>query len=198
MPNSEAHPLKLIPYHLWANRGAGEMTVWLSKEDYATGDIGPAGGIIFYINKSYARDGWRFLEMAPVDQSAGAPWGSFRIPMPGAYGTAVGTGRQNTVDILAACKTHGIAADLCANYELHGVRDWFLPSMDELGLMYNNLAVTKLVDFGFNGLPDNYNYWSSTQVTTDMARHRDFADDGNRAHFDDKDYPRRVRAIRSF
>ena len=198
MPHSEVRPLKLIPYHLWANRGAGEMAVWLSKEDYAIGDIGPAGGIIFYVNKNYVKDGWRFLEAAPMDQSAGAPWGSFRVPLPGAYGTAVGTGRQNTADIVAACKTQGIAADLCANYSLHGVRDWFLPSEDELGLMYSNLVATKLIDFGLNGVPDNYGYWSSTQVTTDMARHRDFADNGNRSHYDDKDYPRRVRAIRSF
>lgn len=198
MANSEAHPLRLIPYHLWANRGAGEMTVWLSKQIYVIGDVGPAGGIILYVNQNYAKDGWRFLEVAPVDQSAGAPWGNFRIPLSGAYGTAVGTGRQNTADILAACKTHGIAADLCANYSLHGVRDWFLPSVDELELVYNNLVVTKLVDFGFSGVHDNYNYWSSTQATTDMARHFDFADDGNRGHYDDKDYPRRVRAIRSF
>lgn len=198
MPNSEVHPLQLIPYHLWANRGAGEMTVWLSKQDYAIGDTGPAGGTIFYVNKNYTKDGWRFLEAAPADQSAGAPWGSFRVPLPGAYGTAVGTGRQNTADILAACKTHGIAADLCANYSLHGVRDWFLPSVDELKLMYDSLVVTKLVDFGCSSVPDNYNYWSSTQATTDMARHLDFADDGDRGHFDDKDYPRRVRAIRSF
>jgi len=30
-----------------------------------------------------------------------------------------------------------------------------------------------------------------------MASHIDFADDG-RQHFDDKDFPRRVRAIRAF
>lgn len=198
MPSSEFHPLKLIPYYLWANRGAGEMTVWLSKEDYKIGDVGPAGGTIFYCNKNYAKDGWRFLEAAPFDQSAGAPWGSFRIPFPGAYGTAVGTGKQNTADILASCETSGIAANLCANFALHGTRDWFLPSDDELVLMYTNLAVTKLVDFGDSHVPDNYDYWSSSQVTTDMAHHRDFADDAVRGHYDDKDYPRRVRAIRSF
>jgi hypothetical protein len=198
MPMSEFHPIKLIPYYLWANRGSGEMAVWLSKQDYEIGDIGPAGGIIFYVNKNYAADGWRFLEASPRDQSAGTKWGSFRTPMPGAYGTAVGTGKQNTADILAACKTQGIAADLCASYSLNGVRDWFLPSSDELLLMYTNLKVTKLADFDMDGRSDNVNYWSSSQATTDMARHRDFADNALRGHYDDKDYPRRVRAIRSF
>ena len=26
---SKSEPIKLIPYHLWNNRGAGEMRVWL-------------------------------------------------------------------------------------------------------------------------------------------------------------------------
>jgi DUF1680 family protein len=197
MPRAESAPIKLIPYHLWANRGAGEMTVWLSKEDYVTGDIGPAGGIIFYVNKNYANDGWRYLEAAPRDQSAGAKWGSFRIPISGAYGAAIGTGRQNTLDIKASCNTLGIAADLALNYSLNGFKDWFLPSDEELAVMYVNLKASGLVDFDAN-VPDNFDYWSSTQVTTDMARHRDFADDGLRSHYDDKDYPRRVRAIRAF
>src|SRR5207249_5347840 len=61
-PASPATPITLIPYHLWANRGAGEMSVWLSAAGYAIGDIGPAGGFIFYENPNYARDGWRYLE----------------------------------------------------------------------------------------------------------------------------------------
>ena len=36
-----------------------------------------------------------------------------------------------------------------------------------------------------------------SQETADMANHIDFADNG-RLHYDDKDYPRRVRAIRAF
>jgi hypothetical protein len=44
---------------------------------------------------------------------------------------------------------------------------------------------------------DNCQYWSSSQETADMANHIDFADNG-RLHYDDKDFPRRVRAIRAF
>jgi hypothetical protein len=44
---------------------------------------------------------------------------------------------------------------------------------------------------------DNFSYWTSTQQTTDMANHIDFADLG-RQHYDDKDFPRRVRAVRAF
>ena len=53
------------------------MTVWLSRVEYAIGDTGPAGGFIFYENPNYKVDGWRYLEAAPIDQSAGAKWGCF-------------------------------------------------------------------------------------------------------------------------
>jgi DUF1680 family protein len=194
-PTAAAKPIKLIPYYLWANRGAGEMTVWLSQEEFALGDTGPAGGYIFYVNPNYATDGWRYLEAAPFDQSAGAHWGCFRRLIPGARGTAVGTGKQNTADMLAACAEPGTAAALCANLNLNGVKGWFLPSRDELVLMYKNLLATGVSDFGARGVADNFTYWASSQQTADMAVHVDLPDLG-RVHGDDKDFPRRVRAVR--
>lgn len=195
-PSSTLKPSRLIPYHLWANRGAGEMSVWLSSREYSIGDIGPAGGLIFYVNPNYAADGWRYLEAAPFDQSSGAKWGCFRKIMAGGRGTAVGTGKQNTLDMLAACTEPESAAYLCANLIINGVPGWFLPSRDELALMYRNLKAKGIGNFHDAGFADNFNYWSSSQQTTDMAAHIDFADNG-RQHSDDKDFPRRVRAIRA-
>jgi DUF1680 family protein len=196
-PSSPPEPVTLVPYALWANRGPGEMTVWLPTSEYAPGDTGPAGGLIFCVNPNWAADGWRYLEAAPVDQSGGARWGCFRTGFSGARGTAVGAGRQNTADILAACSEPGTAAHLCATYSLNGVRGWFLPSRDELALMYANLKARGHGDFRDAGMTDNCLYWSSSQQSVDMAVHIDFADNG-RLHYDDKDFPRRVRAIRAF
>jgi hypothetical protein len=197
VPSAAMKPIALIPYQLWSNRGAGEMTVWLSKDEYAIGDTGPAGGLIFYVNPNHATDGWRYLEAAPSDQSAGAKWGCFRTAIAGARGTAIGTGRQNTKEMLAACADRGSAADLCATYRLNGVDGWFLPSRDELAAMYRNLKASGAADFHTAGARDNFTYWTSSQETADMASHIDFADSG-RQHYDDKDFPRRVRAIRAF
>ena len=196
-PASPTMPVTLIPYHLWANRGTGEMSVWLSREELVPGDTGPAGGLIFHVNPTYAVDGWRYLEAAPFDQSGGAKWGCFRREVPGARGTAVGTGRQNTADILAACDEPGSAAHLCANFVLNGIGGWFLPSTDELVLMYENLRAMGLGSFRDPDIADNFTYWASSQVSADMAAHVDFPDLG-RVHGDDKDFPRRVRAIRAF
>jgi uncharacterized protein len=189
--------VKLIPYHLWANRGPGEMSVWHSTRALEAGDIGPAGGLIFYQNPNYATDGWRYLEAAPFDQSAGAKWGCFRKSIPGAHGVAVGTGKQNTLDMMSGCQDQDHAAALCANLSFNGVRGWFLPSREELVLMYRNLKARGIGNFSDAGARDNFTYWASSQQTADMAVHIDFADNG-RVHGDDKDFPRRVRAIRSF
>ena len=197
-PKSERKPMRLIPYHLWANRGASEMSVWLSKAEYAPGDTGPAGGLIFFVNPDYEKDGWRYLEAAPFDQSSGAPWGCFRTLIPGARGAEVGAGRQNTRDILAGCAMPGSAAELCSRFRWNGIGGWFLPSTEELTRMYVHLHLAGLGEFVPAGAADNVTFWTSTQRTADMADHLDFADNGLRRHFDDKDYPRRVRAIRAF
>ena len=196
-PAAAEKSIRLIPYHLWANRGVGQMAVWMSSREYQVGDIGPAGGLIFHVNPKYQSDGWRYLEAAPFDQSAGAKWGCFRTAISGARGTAIGAGRQNTLDMLASCNDAESAAALCAKASINGFADWFLPSRDELALMYTRLAATNVADFGQHRVADNDSYWSSTQETTDMAHHIDFADSG-RQHYDDKDYPRRVRAVRAF
>jgi len=191
----DAKAATLVPYYLWANRGAGEMAVWLRTSGYALGDVGPAGGYIFFENPSYQSDGWRYLEAAPYDQSGGAKWGCFRRLVAGARATAIGMGKQNTIDILRECDDAAAAAALCASLDVCGVRGWFLPSRDELAVLYRNLKAAGLGDFRDGGLADNFSYWTSSQESADMAHHIDFADLG-RQHYDDKDFPRRVRAIR--
>lgn len=195
-PSLGPSSVRLIPYFLWANRGAGEMTVWISTAGYAIGDTGPAGGLIFYENPNYAKDGWRYLEAAPFDQSAGAKWGCFRTPSAGARATGIGAGQQNTQEMLKGCQEPESAAAICLNLSLNGVRGWFLPSRDELAELYRCWKATGAGDFREGGALDNFSYWTSSQQTIDMASHIDFADSG-RHHSDDKDFPRRVRAIRT-
>src|SRR5215467_136386 len=92
--------------------------------------------------------------------------------------TAVGTGRQNTADILASCTDSSAAAMLCANLSVNGVRGWFLPSRDELAMMYRSLKSASVGRLADGSAPDNVSYWASTQATADMAHHIDFADAG--------------------
>jgi hypothetical protein len=81
--------------------------------------------------------------------------------IPGADGTALGTGNQNTIDIVARCTTEGIAAKLCSDLVLNGFSDWYLPSKDELNKLYLNSAAVG--DFASSF------YWSSTEFTDERA-----------------------------
>jgi hypothetical protein len=150
---------------------------------YQIGDRGPAGGTVFYITDG----GLHGMEAAPQDQSAGAAWGCYRTLI-GADGTAVGTGAQNTADILAGCSEAGTAASIVDAYTLGGYDDWFLPSKDELNLLY----AQKDVVCGFAST----NYWSSTENGRSYALYQHYSK-GNQ-HYSYKSDTLRVRAVRAF
>lgn len=105
-------------------------------------------------------------------------------------GTAVGTGEQNTIHVETGCTTPGTAADLCVNLSLGGYSDWFLPSKDELNLMYENLKVD-----GVGGFADVY-YWSSSEVCAIGAWYQSFFYGGQGSYGKNETF--RVRPIRAF
>ena len=146
------------------------------KPTYTVGGQGPAGGIIFYDvdadNASGNADGliaydcgWRYLEAATSDVTTATGSADFAWGSNGNYstGTAVGTGKDNT-ELL---KSNGIsnfpAAQACTTYTNNGYSDWFLPSVDELKLIYSkiisNSEVSANVKDYFSSSED---YWSSS------------------------------------
>jgi hypothetical protein len=104
---------------------------------YKIGDKGPAGGIVFY-DKGSTSDGWRYLEAAPVDTDKSIEWYNGKYTHVQTEAT-VGAGRANTAAIVASQGKGNYAAQVCADLVLGGYDDWFLPSIDELDLMYKNL-----------------------------------------------------------
>lgn len=156
---------------------------------YKIGDRGPAGGLIFY-DKGNTSDGWRYLEAAPEDQSSKAAWGCPDTSIRGTKGTAIGTGKTNTATIIKRCEKSGIAAKAAADYRGGGKSDWFLPSKDELDLIYKNL---KLI--GAAGITNDA-YWSSSENTASYAWGQTFNNGYQYKGF--KSSTERVRAIRAF
>ena len=55
----------------------------------------------------------------------------------------------------SACDEPGSAARLCADLVVNGIGGWFLPSTDELVLMYQNLRAKGLGNFRDAGIADN-------------------------------------------
>jgi hypothetical protein len=152
------------------------------------------GGIIAYIlqpgDPGYVIGQTHGLIAAPGDQSANAEWGCPNDAT-GAIGTALGTGADNTQEIVDDCPDAGIAARICDNLVLGGFNEWYLPSKDELNKLYVNRAA-------IGGFTQNL-YWSSSELNDFDAWAQSFLNGDNGEQIE---YPKvfdvAVRALRSF
>jgi hypothetical protein len=152
------------------------------------------GGIIFYILQS-GDPGYILGELhgfiaTKTDLLTGAEWGCYTKVLTGADGLKLGTGRQNTIDIIAGCSNANIAARLCGDLVEDGYSDWYLPSKDELNKMFLNKEAIS----GFNSGKENY--WSSSEGTFDDAWVQNFNTGGQTNPRKDNIYA--IRAVRSF
>ncbi|GHV67613.1 hypothetical protein AGMMS49928_05010 [Spirochaetia bacterium] len=166
---------------------------WIEKV-YKIGDTGPAGGIIFY-DKGNDSGGWRYLEAAPASTEGKALQWSVSFFDTGAIGVEVGTGKQNTRNIMDASVQAAVnapAARFCDRLEYGGYDDWYLPSKNELGLMYMNLKVD-----GIGGFSGEW-YWSSSEVNGGIAWEQRFSNGHQSDDWRNKVNGRPVRAIRQF
>lgn len=167
---------------------------------YNLRDTGPAGGLIFYINPNAATDGWKYLEAAPASTEwTEKVWGGRGTAVTGADGTVIGTGKQNTIDIVSQygaqepyeSKTD-YAAKLCSDLVSGGYDDWFLPSRGELYLMYTNLIVYGVGDF------ERSYYWSSSEDNAYSACSQNSFNEVQNCAGKELVYEKGVRAVRSF
>jgi uncharacterized repeat protein (TIGR02543 family) len=137
--------------YLMGNRSVVLYAQW--RNTYEIGDTGPAGGIVFYINPESEVDGWRYLEAWTEDEGS-YQWKTSDTSTTGTS-TAIGTGYANTY--IAMAGTAHPAAERARNATHGGYSDWFLPSMDELNLIYGYEGVIG----GF----ESSGYWSSSETT---------------------------------
>ncbi len=155
---------------------------------YAIGDTGPSGvGIVFYVTDG----GLHGLEAAPIDQNPSS-WSNL-YSLVGTTKTAIGTGSANTDAIIGQSGHVTSAAQICRDYRKDEEGYWFLPSKDELDLMYKNLHLAGLG--GFEAAVGTF-YWSSSEVTDGAAWYQRF--DNGTQDVTDKSYIRLVRAVRAF
>ena len=160
---------------------------FIGMEDY--------GGIIFYIDES----GQHGLVAALEDLEGAYEWGCYQQEVNGADGTYLGTGHQNTIDIVnqgCATENGGITAAQAVLYtEINGYSDWYIPSKDELVEMYNTIG-----NGGSDGNVGNFInnfYWSSSEYINEFFAWVVNFNDGWTVN-GDKYYSGRVRVIRSF
>lgn len=151
------------------------------------------------------------------DQDPWFQWGAYGYAVDPPTEMGIGTGAINTANIVSYHDTlwyrypdkgdyytnpreyseyndGTVAARVCAEYsvEKEGVtyEDWFLPSKDELNLMYRNLYRQNLGGFSVDG------YWSSSEDYAYDAWRQGFYD-GSQYNFN-RSYDYRVRPVRAF
>lgn len=115
------------------------------------------GGKIAYIfqvgENHYVEGETHGLIAAANDQCTDIEWGCYGVYI-GETSTALGKGAENTISIVQKCAEKN-AAFLCDTLCLNGFIDWFLPSLEELHLLYTNREA-------IGGFSDAV-YWSSSE-----------------------------------
>jgi hypothetical protein len=150
------------------------------------------GGIVFWVDAT----GQHGLIAATSDRSTGIQWynGTFRVT--NATGDGVCAGKMNTSLIIAMQTNDNTAGDFaalyCANFAINsgGVKygEWYLPSTNELNLMYIQRATI--------GNFTSDRYWSSTEASNNNAWRQNFGTGDQGQSFKNDTY--KVRAIRDF
>ena len=140
------------------------------------------GGVVFYLDDS---GGGLIASMS--DQSSGIEWYNGSYVTTGATALGIGAGSTNTASIVASQGDGDYAAKLCSDLELNDYNDWYLPSKDELNLMFEQ----KDLIGDLAGI-----YWSSSEFGSNVAWGQSFlnGDPGSIG----KEDKARVRAVRAF
>ena len=175
----------------------------VNASTYSVGDFAQ-GGIVFWVDET----GQHGLVCAKSDQNGGSGvrWYAGTYGNTQAKGDGPYAGEANTSIIIAAQVAIGddgntYAARICNELQItEGGKtygDWYLPSKEELNLMYQNKATidaTATTNSG-SGFASDY-YWSSTEYINSHAWIQYFNDGGQ--FNSDKYDTYRVRAVRAF
>jgi len=196
---------------------APTTTTTVASITYNVGDVGPGGGIVFYVHSSgtFASTGsdcgsnCKYLEAAPTNWNGagGDPsriWSGNHDTLIGTTGTGLGTGYANTLAAVTQNSTADRVITLAWNYSNNGKTDWHVPSQAELNELCkyarqqttgntsvecnNSGAVRSGFAFG--------DYWSSSEFSATHAWYRNFPSGGQ--YYWVKSNGDRVRPVRAF
>jgi len=157
------------------------------------------GGVVFYTWKD-AQGTEHGLVVSIKNQSDSCVWSNV-LDTIGASARSRYDGKSNTAAIISQPGHTTSAALLCKTYSAGGFNDWYLPTLQELGVLYLNIPAVNLTLASIAGATqfNNFIYWSSIEGDGDgsLSVAGMIRDQGDGAYLD-KSYKFPVRAIRSF
>ena len=162
------------------------------------GAVGPGSGLIFFVDYNDQYTGFDYLEAAPPScEGTGKAWSSDTthslVAVNGWAARAVGAGKANSAAMIASGATSYVGDTSGAAFFAKGSTcgtktDWFLGSLGEMMLMYDNLQ-------GVGGFAADY-YWSSSEDYANFAWYQNFNYGLQRAT--GKNTTNYVRPVRAF
>ena len=188
-----------VPYALYAANagtatGGGNFTHYIGEEY--------GGGVIFHLWKDSAGIEHGLI-VALTDQSTSQAWSNLTSTLIGASAQSSWDGLSNSNSIVGQAGHTSSAAKLCLDLVSGGQSDWYLPSIQELNMLWNNYYTVARVLSQISGatqLSNNY-YWSSSESTFTFQGSSyalTFGFSGGGPGSDDKSNTYYVRAVRAF
>jgi hypothetical protein len=157
------------------------------------------GGIIFHLWKD-AQGVEHGLIMDKTDLSSSQVWSNIGATLIGESAQSSWDGSSNSIAILGQDGHISSAAALCANSTNGGQDDWYLPSIDELSVLWHNrFNINKslsTIDSATVLQTISGAYWSSTEAINSHALI--FLFDLGHASYNNKINGYFVRAVRAF
>lgn len=125
------------------------------------------GGIIFHIYKG--ANGIEHGLILSLQNLGWQPWGLNQVDVSNSESSW--DGLSNTQSILLTPGSQNSVAAICAAYNGGGFTDWYLPSVHELSLVWNNLFAinSNLQQIQSAQLVQETWYWSSTEVSQSVV-----------------------------
>jgi hypothetical protein len=184
-----------VPYALHAKTaeiatGGGSFTHYIGEEF--------GGGVIFHLWKD-AQGGEHGLIVDKTDLSTDQAWSNVTNVLIGMSAQSTWDGLNNSNAIVAQSGHTSSAAALCLNSTNGGQNDWYLPSIDELSLLWHirfNANKSLSTIGGATALELYAVYWSSNEGGSSNAWSFNF--DGGYTDYGNKYGTYYVRAVRAF
>lgn len=183
-----------VPYALYAANagtatGGGNFTHYIGEEY--------GGGVIFHLWKDNAGVEHGLI-VALTDQSISQAWSNVTSAEIGTSAQSSWDGLSNSNSIVGQAGHTSSAAKLCLDLVSGGQSDWYLPSIQELNMLWNNYYTVTRALSQISGATQLSNsvYWSSSE-NNNLSAWYFYFNRGN-ASYNNKNTTYCVRAVRAF